>query len=197
MFMHRLLHVFVPIKPLNIFMKYFRKINDYFKSFIFCQFADAFILGMVTTTEFTLLGCQYSLALGPFLGFCNLIPYFGSIIGSALVAIIIMITDGFTKGLIAAVMLLVTQQLDGNVLQPKLLSGSLQLSPVLIIISITVGGAYFGVIGMIVAIPIVTIVKNIIEDIMEYRENQSGKKADKFYKLLFCHIVDKHLYANL
>ncbi len=172
-FIKRLLKAFISEKYFNILIKYTKNINNYFKSFIYCQIIDAFILGTISTIGLTVIGSKYALSLGPMLGLFNIIPYFGAIIGSLITVIIIAITNGLTKAVIGAVFLMLLQQIDGNVIQPKLLGVSLSLNPLLIIVSITIGGAAFGVMGMVIAIPLVTVLKNIVEDIITYKESSN------------------------
>jgi predicted PurR-regulated permease PerM len=90
----------------------------------------------------------------------------------------VFFTQGFTTALIAAVILLITQQLDGNVIQPRLMGGSFSLSPLLVIISITIGGAVSGPLGMIVAIPIVAVLKDILDSVIEYYEHKREGKLE-------------------
>jgi len=74
--------------------------------------------------------------------------------------------------------LLVIQQCDANIIQPRLMGGSFKLSPLLIIISITVGGAIAGIFGMIIAIPIIKVLAGVFEDIIKNFEQQKLKKTN-------------------
>ncbi|SET53131.1 Predicted PurR-regulated permease PerM [Lacrimispora sphenoides] len=168
--MKRLMDLFLQEKTRNAALRYGTIINDSFKKFIVCQLLDSLILCTITTIEFTILGSRYSLALGVMLGICNIIPYFGSIFGSIGVVIIIACTSGINTGAIAGLVLLVTQQIDGNVIQPKLMGNSFSLSPALIVIGITVGGAIAGIWGMVLAVPVVHILKIIAGDVIAARE---------------------------
>jgi len=150
----------------GVFMKYARNVNEYFKRYIRCQVLDALILGIIMTIVTSLLGVRYAFTLGPMLGFANLIPYFGSIFGTIIAIVVIIFTDGAALGLLSAVVLLVVQQIDANFIFPRLLGDSMKVSPLLVIIAIAIGNAYYGIIGMIVAIPIITVLKNILDDIL-------------------------------
>jgi predicted PurR-regulated permease PerM len=170
--MKRLMDLFLQEKVRNAALRYGTIINDSFKKFIVCQLLDSLILCTITTIEFTILGSRYSLALGVMLGICNIIPYFGSIFGSIGVVIIIACTSGINTGAIAGLVLLVTQQIDGNVIQPKLMGTSFSLSPALIVIGITMGGAIAGIWGMVLAVPVVHILKIIAGDVIAARESK-------------------------
>ncbi|WP_395548031.1 MULTISPECIES: AI-2E family transporter [unclassified Lacrimispora] len=168
----RLMDLFLQENIRKVAYRYGTIINDSFKKFIVCQLLDSLILCTITTIEFTILGSRYSLALGVMLGICNIVPYFGSIFGSIGVVIIIACTSGINTGAIAGLVLLVTQQIDGNVIQPKLMGNSFSLSPALIVIGITVGGAMAGIWGMVLAVPVVHIFKTIAGDIIAARERK-------------------------
>ncbi|MEY8352908.1 AI-2E family transporter [Lachnospiraceae bacterium 54-53] len=168
--MDRLMRLFLPEKTKSGVIRYGNIINDSFKKFIVCQLLDSLILCVITTIEFTVLGSKYSVALGVMLAVCNIVPYFGSIVGSVGAVIIIAATSGISTGAIAAVVLLVTQQIDGNVIQPKLMGNSFSLSPALIVIGITLGGAAAGIWGMVLAVPVVNILKIVSGDILAARE---------------------------
>ncbi len=170
--MKRLMDLFLQEKTRNAALRYGTIINDSFKKFIVCQLLDSLILCTITTIEFTILGSRYSLALGVMLGICSIISYFGSIFGSIGVVIIIACTSGINTGAIAGLVLLVTQQIDGNVIQPKLMGTSFSLSPALIVIGITVGGAIAGIWGMVLAVPVVHILKIIAGDVIAAREKK-------------------------
>jgi predicted PurR-regulated permease PerM len=83
---------------------------------------------------------------------------------------------------IAAIVLFITQQIDGNFIQPRLMSGSFSLSPLLVIVSITIGGAFAGVLGMIAAIPIVAVLKDLLDGILvhhEWRKLERGERIER------------------
>jgi len=173
-FVARILKAVSSYKFYTAFVKYGRDINVYFKRYIFCQVLDAIILGTIMTAALSVMGIDYAFALGPMLGFANLIPYFGSIVGTAAAIVVIMLTEGAQMGLIAGTVMLVIQQVDANFIFPRLLGGSMKIPPLLVIIGITVGGAYYGILGMIVAIPIATVMKSIIEDVLRNIELKKG-----------------------
>lgn len=147
--------------------------NDIFYKFIACQFLDACILGVLATILLSLLGVRFSITLGILLGICNMIPYFGSIFASIITMIITFFTGGLNLALVTIVSLLLLQQIDGNIIGPRIMGGALNLNPILIIVSITVGGAYFGVLGMFLSVPVAAILKITL---MEWLE--TPKKED-------------------
>jgi predicted PurR-regulated permease PerM len=121
---------------------------------------------------------DFALVLGIMLGIVNYIPYFGSIFGTLVAVVIVAFTQGILMGLISLGILLVIQQCDANIIQPRLMGGSFKLSPLLVIISITIGGAIAGIFGMIIAIPIVKVLADISVDIVSNYEKQKLTKAN-------------------
>ena len=175
-FLSRLLGIFTSAGVNRAIIKYAANLNKNFKRYIYTQTLDGCILGTAAAIALHIMGSPYALVLGIMLGIVNYIPYFGSIFGTLVSVIVVAFTQGLGMGAIAALVLFIIQQLDGNVLQPRLMGTSFSISPLLIIISVTVGGAVAGILGMIAAIPIVAVLKDILESIVEHFE---AKKADK------------------
>jgi len=158
-------------------LKYCGKLNFNFRQYIYVQTIDGIILGTLMTILLLIFRSPYALILGLMLGIVNYIPYFGSIFGTVIAAVVMAFTQGLGTAAFASVFMFGLQQLDGNVIQPKLMGGSFSLSPLLVIISVTVGGAYGGILGMLVAIPIVALLKDILDSYIEYRETLKAEKA--------------------
>ena len=145
-------------------LKYAEKLNRNFHRYISTQTIDGLILGTLMTITLFLFGSPYFLVLGIILGVFNYVPYFGSIVGTLLAVVVVAFTQGLAIAGIAAIVLFIIQQIDGNVIQPKLMGGSFSMSPLLIIVSVTIGGFYAGILGMLIAIPVVAILKDLLDD---------------------------------
>ena len=176
-FLKRVVNKIMSQKKSEVVLSYGQKTDKYFKKYIFCVIIDCIVMAIVAPIVLTLLGSPYALVLGLLLGVMNFIPLFGSIIATVIAIIVVTFTQGLTMGAISAVVLFALQQLDANAFQPRLYGGSLKLSPLLVIISITVGGAIGGaisgglggtIIGMFVSIPCAKILTHIVEDILAY-----------------------------
>jgi len=178
-FLCRALEAFSSPLACRLTIEYANKLNGNFKRYIYTQTIDGCILGSIVTIELYLIGSPYALILGIMLGVVNYVPYFGSIFGSIVAVIIVGLTQGFTMAAIAALVLLITQQIDGNVIQPRLLGSSFSLNPFLVIVSITIGGAIAGILGMIAAIPIVQVLNEMFKGILEYYERKKLEPAEK------------------
>ena len=174
----KLLNIFATDEIRDIVIEVFRGLNKNFRQYIRTQTIDGMILGTLATIFLFILGSPFALVLGIMLGFVNYIPYFGSIFGTIIAVLVVTFTQGLTMGVVAALTLLIIQQIDANFIQPRLMSGSFSLSPLLIIISITIGGAIMGILGMIVAIPIVAVLKDFASRIVEYYERKKFGTPD-------------------
>ena len=148
---------------------YFNKSNEIFFKFLSSQFLDAIVVGILTSIAMSLLGVKYALLLGFMIGLFNLIPYFGAIIAVIIAIIVTLFTGGFGQALLMAIVVVILQQIDANIINPKIVGNSLKISPLLVIFAVTVGGAYFGVLGMFLAVPIVAVLKILISDYIEYK----------------------------
>ena len=154
-------------KTVNKIEKYFYKANGVFFKFISSQFIDALIVGILATIVMKALNIKYASLLGFSIGLFNMIPYFGAIIAISISAIITLITGGLSKAAIMLVSIIILQQIDANIINPKIIGDSLEISPILVILSVTIGGGYFGVIGMFLGVPVAAILKILVNDYID------------------------------
>ena len=150
--------------------KYFYSSNQVFFRFVSSQLVDAFVVGILTTIAMKIIGVKYAALLGFTIGLFNMIPYFGAIIAVAISALITLITGGFSQAAIMLIVITILQQLDANIINPKIVGDSLMISPLIVILSVTIGGAYFGVIGMFLAVPIAAIFKILVNDYIDSKQ---------------------------
>ena len=181
-YLKRLLKAFTSEGVGGAVLKYSSRLNSNFKRYVRTQTIDGCILGSIATIELLLMRSPYAFVLGLMLGIINYIPYFGSIIGTVITVVIVAFTQGWTMALIASAVLLITQQIDGNVIQPKLMGGSFSMSPLLVIIGITIGGAFAGVLGMIAAIPIIAVLKDMLESVVLFYEKSKTDRLNASVK---------------
>ena len=163
-------------KTNKVLSNYYRKTNGIFFNFITSQLIDAFVVGIITSVVMSIMHVKYAVLLGFLIGLFNIIPYFGAIIGITLSIIITIFTGGIPQALWLALVIIILQQIDANIINPKILGTSLNLSPILVIFSVTIGGRYFGIPGMFLGVPAMALIKLIVEDIVEYRKNKKTKK---------------------
>lgn len=149
--------------------KYFIRANDIFFKFISSQVIDAVVVGIIVSIAMWILGVKYWVLLGFMIGLFNIIPYFGAIIAVGIATLITVFTGGFTKALWMLIVVVILQQLDANIINPKIVGNALKLSPILVVFSVTVAGAYFGVLGMFLAVPVIALIKILVNDFIEIR----------------------------
>ncbi len=146
--------------------------NRIFFKFISGQLIDGIIVGILVTIGMSIIGVKYAVLLGFMIGLFNIIPYFGAIVAVAISILITIITGGVSQTLIMAIVVIILQQIDSNIINPKIIGNSLEISPLLVIFAVTVGGAYWGVLGMFLAVPVVAVLKIIIDDWIEYKNQK-------------------------
>lgn len=159
--------------------KYYQKTNSIFFSYIAGQIFDAFAVGIITSIAMSIMHVKYAVLLGFLIGLFNIIPYFGAIVAVAFSIIITIFTGGIGQAIWVAIIVIALQQIDANIINPKILGNSLNLSPILVIFAVTIGGSYFGVLGMFLGVPVIAFLKLLIEDFIE-AENK--KKFGVFEK---------------
>lgn len=155
--------------------KYFDNSNQIFFKFIASQFLDAIIVGILVTIALSIMGVKYAPLLGFFIGMFNMIPYFGAIIAVIISTIITAITGGIYQAIWMLIVVIILQQIDSNIINPKIVGKSLKISPLLVIFAVTIGGAYFGILGMFLAVPIIAVLKIFVEDYINYKIKSKEK----------------------
>lgn len=146
----------------------FCECNHIFNGFLFGKSVDSLIIGILSLIAMSILRLPYGLLLSVIVGVTNMIPYFGPIMG-AIPGVIIYLVIEPKYAIIYVIMILVLQQFDGLYLGPKILGDLTGIKPLWVIFGITVGGAYFGVLGMFLGVPVVAVIMHIINVFMEVK----------------------------
>lgn len=146
------------------YKEYYNKTNGIFYNFLSSQVIDAILMSLVCSIALNIMKVKYAALLAIMIGVFNIIPYFGAIVGCTIAVIITIFTGGIVQAIWMLVVILILQQVDANIINPRILGASLHISPILVIFSVTVGGAYFGVLGMFLAVPVTAFIKIILED---------------------------------
>ena len=131
---------------------------------------DSFIVGVLSGIGLYFLKSKYALLFGILIGFMNLIPYFGPVIGMTPVVLINLFYNP-TIAILSLIYLLLIQQIEVAVIEPKIVGGQLGLSPFLTIMAVTIGGGFFGIPGMILSVPVIGVIKIYIVKFVEYKYN--------------------------
>ncbi|MCX7923954.1 MAG: AI-2E family transporter [Clostridia bacterium] len=143
-----------------------REINQILSNFIQGQLLTALMVGILETIGLMIVKVKYPLVLGLVGGLANIIPYFGPVIG-AIPAVVIALLESPLKALWAAVVFAIVQQIDNAFISPKIIEGKLGLHPVTTILAVIVGGEFFGIIGMLISVPVTAILKVIAKKFIE------------------------------
>lgn len=139
-------------------MKLWQEIDSQLNSFIKGHLLVATIVGVTTSIGFCIINIDFPFLLGLIVGLTEIIPYFGPVIG-AIPALGIALLDSKTKALYALILMLIIQQLESNILSPKIIGSSVGLHPLLVILVLLLGGKTFGILGMLFAIPMTLILR--------------------------------------
>ena len=188
-----MLYGLVSEKPADWIYNELKLTNSLFGGFISGKLVDSAIIGVICFVVCALLNMPYALLVSVIVGITNIIPFFGPYLGAVPSAILIL-TESPYKCVIFIVFIIILQQIDGNVIGPKILGDKVGVSSFWILFAILFFGSYWGVIGMIVGVPLFGVIydlmKRIInfgltihgrEDMMEdyNREFQTDSKEDK------------------
>jgi predicted PurR-regulated permease PerM len=137
---------------------FLRDVDKSLGSYIRGQLLVCVIIGTISALSFWFIGLRYPLLLGLIVGVTNIIPYFGPVIG-AVPAVIIAATMSVKMILFVVIIIAVLQFLEGNILSPFIVGKSLHMHPLLIMFALLTGGEIGGILGLILAVPILSILK--------------------------------------
>lgn len=172
-FMRKLSKAMFSPKTYSRIDRYFIKGNSIFFKYISSQVIDAILVGVIMSVALSFMKVKYALLLGFMVGLFNLIPYFGAIIAVGLAVLITLFTGGISQAIWVLIVLIVLQQIDANIINPKIIGDALEISKILIIFAVTVAGAYFGVLGMFLGVPVIAVIKMMLDDYIENNETKN------------------------
>lgn len=146
----------LPTAKAKVFCNTMKECSAIFSDFVSGKALDSLIIGIICFIALSILKLDYALLISVIVGITNMIPYFGPFIG-AIPGILLYLCIRPLDALVFTIMIFILQQFDGWVLGPKILGDSTGLSPLWVIFGITIGGAYGGVIGMFLGVPLVAV----------------------------------------
>ncbi len=165
----------------NNVMKVLRRTRDVFYGFIIGKIIDSTIIGIICYISMLIMRMPYPLLVSVIIGVTNVIPVFGPYIGAVPTVIIIFLTNP-KQGIYFLIYILVLQQIDGYAIGPKILGDSTGLSSFWVVVAIVVGGGLFGVPGMLIGVPTMSVIYYIISEIVSYLLRKKGlPEATKDY----------------
>lgn len=169
----------LPEDSIEGFYKTSKESHKIFTGFFIGKMIDSMIIGVLCFILMILLRIPYAVLISVIVGVTNMIPYFGPFIGGG-IGILFLLIGSPVKALIFAVLVLVLQQFDGNILGPKILGDSTGLTPFWVIFAIMVFGSMFGIMGMFIGVPCFAVIKNIFDNLIDrrYRERMAKRRLE-------------------
>lgn len=145
------------------------KANDIFSAFIIGKSIDSFIIGILCLVLMKIFGIggSYVVIISIVIGITNMIPYFGPFLGGIPSAVIIFLSVSPKQAIVFAILIIILQQFDGNILGPYILGDKTGLRPIWIIFAISIGGWIGGIVGMFLGVPCVAVISNILDELVE------------------------------
>ncbi len=164
----KFIHAFSSTKWADRILKVGHLANITFYHFIAGQFTEALIIGVLCFIGMTLLSMPYALLISVIIGVTSLIPIFGAFIGTLPGAFIIFIIDPM-KALWFIVFIIVLQQFEGNIIYPRVVGNSIGLSGLWVMLAMLVGGSTFGILGMLLGIPLFSVFYQLLSSTVKAR----------------------------
>lgn len=173
----KILFAVLPEKVVSETISTFTYMDDTFGKYFSGQILDSFILGIICFILMSIFGMEYALLISMIITLTNFIPFVGPIIGAVPSAfILLMVQPRMTLWFI--LMIIVLQQLDGNLLAPKIVGKTTGLSSFWVIFSILVGGDLFGVAGIVLAVPTFSVAYTFLKRFVESQLRKKGKPTE-------------------
>lgn len=173
----KITYAIFPITAANKTIEITHRSNDTFGKFLVGKIVDSFIIGVLTFIILTICKMPYTILISVIIGITNIIPFFGPFIG-AIPSVIIILFVSPVKALWFVLIIFIIQQIDGNIIGPKILGDSIGISAFWILFSILVAGKFLGIVGMIIGVPLFAVVYSLIKEIVENKLRKKGLKVD-------------------
>lgn len=158
---NKLLNAYLPENKVTKIKSIAHISNKTFASFASGQFIEAFIIGFLCLIGMLILRIPYSITISILVGFTALIPVFGAFIGTGIGAFLIFMINPL-KALIFIIFILILQQIEGNLIYPKVMSKRVNLPGIWVLVAVTIGASIYGIVGMLLSVPIASITYSII-----------------------------------
>ena len=173
----RLLYAVFDINRANMVLEIGRKANDIFYGFIVGKILDSAVIGLICFVSMLIMRMPYPILCSFVVGVTNIIPVFGPYIGAPPTVILIFVTDP-PKGIIFLIYVLILQQVDGNLIGPKILGDSTGITSFWVIVAVVVGGSFFGFIGMLIGVPTLALILYIVDRVAKARVQKKNLPPD-------------------
>lgn len=173
----KMLFAFLSEKQANWLLDFGALSHHSFSNFVTGQVTEAFINGILTYIGTLIFGFPYGIVLAVLVGFCALIPYFGAFIGSTIGAILIG-SQSMSQALIFVVFQIIVQQIDGNIIYPRVVGNSIGLPAIWVMVAVTLGANVWGLVGMVLMVPLASVLYSLISMYTNRRLNDKNINVD-------------------
>ena len=173
----KIIYAIFPAKKGNIIIDTVRKSNKIFGGFVIGKIIDSAIIGVIAYIGCLLMKTPSALLVAFIIGVTNVIPFFGPFIG-AVPSIALVLIQSPIHALYLAIFILILQQVDGNIIGPKILGDQTGLSAFWVLTSILIAGGLFGFFGMLLGVPVFAVIYYIAQQIIIYRMKSRNLSAD-------------------
>ena len=160
----------LPAKYKNTTLKFVRKVSTNMRYYLKGTLIDMSILFVFSFILFKIIGLKYTFFLALFCAITNIIPFIGPYIGG-IPAILMGLSVSFKLGIITFVIIIICQIIESNIINPVIMSKCIKINPLLIVLAITIMGEFLGFIGMILAVPLLILIKLTTEFYKQSKEN--------------------------
>lgn len=173
--MSRFLRSVLPAKYQPYIFQTIKKMQERLGQWLKGQLILGFIVGLLVFIGLSIFNVKYALVLGLWAGLTEMIPYLGPFLGGIPGVFIALTTGGPTKAIIVAAIYIVIQQLENNLLVPKVMQKTTGLNPLVVIIAVLVGAKIAGILGILLAVPVVLVIKTFTEDFWARKKEEQEK----------------------
>ena len=173
----RLINAYLPSKVADNIFEVARLSRTTFSNFIIGQTVEAFILGALCTIGMIILGLPYAPMVGSLVGITAFIPIIGAFIGGAIGAFMIFTVD-YMQAFIFIIFLVVLQQLEGDLIYPRVVGSTIGLPSIWVLFAVTVGGGLWGITGVLLGVPIVSVIYSLVKIQVKNREKRLKVKEN-------------------
>lgn len=163
MLWERLLSLVLHQRTHGIVSEILHEMNDVVSAFLKGALIDSLIVAFLSSAVLSVLQVDFAVVIGVIGGLLNVIPYFGPFIGMVPAFLVALFTDGLAKSIAAVLALFLIQQLDSNYIYPRIVGSSTGLHPLFVLLAVSVCGYFFGLSGMLLAVPAAGMVQVLIK----------------------------------
>ncbi len=164
----RALYAFLDNDSADVIVVTLNRMNRVFTKYVGGQVVEAIIFGSLVFIVMKVFRFPYSTTIPILMTFTALIPYFGGLIG-LVIGFVLIATESVTTGFYFVVLILILQQIEGNLIYPRVVGNSVGLPPIWVMVSVTIGGSVMGIVGMLLAVPIASVIYKTLGDFVEYK----------------------------